>query len=154
MKYIYIHTHTNTIVSINDNRNGICIKNTREEKCFWDDVQREKRRRRKKNSSWSNIGNVETRIIRNIPTYLSFRVRILGRMVDARDGWTRPVSNKVSVQTKLESGRPGTRGRIMDGCGPRVVSRMRGSAACEPDLWPQRYDVDVSPPEPRVPRRI
>lgn len=112
------------------------------------------KKEKKKNSSWSNIGNVETRIIRNIPTYLSFRVRILGRMVDTRDGWTRPVSNKVSVQTKLESGRPGTRGRIMDGCGPRVVSRMRGSAACEPDLWPQRYDVDVSPPEPRVPRRI
>ena len=68
--------------------------------------KKERKKERRKKWWWSKV---ETRIVRNIPTYLSFRVHIVGRMVDAGDGWTRPVSNKVSVQTKLESGRAGTR---------------------------------------------
>lgn len=95
------------------------------------------------------LSNVETRIIRNIPTYRKLPCTYPWPIVDTRDGWTRPVSNKVSVQTKL--GWPGTRGRIMDGCGPRVVSRMRGSAACEPDLWPPLWRWRIAS---RVPRRI
>lgn len=58
------------------------------------------------------------------------------------------VSNKVSVQTKLEAytEAAGTRGRIMDGCGrgPRAVSVCKVWARAS-RIYDPHYDVDVSP---------